>query len=477
MATRVAGNAPSQPSNVVVAATDDSNGTAAPADFERLREILIGDERRALDAAHARIEKLENTQNDLAQRLPGALEAVRSGSETRRMANALIEPVELALGTAVKKSPQTLVDALFPIIGPLIRKAIAEALRNLVADLNSAVESSLSPRGLKWRIEAWRAGVPYAQVVLKHRLTYRIDHVFLSARESGLVLQHQSAPDMPELDADAIAGMLTALGDFVSDSVGGKSGDTLDSFRVGEYLVWVVQGPRANLSCFMRGVPPASLRGLLEQRLEDIHAQFSGVPDKDLRAAGDVALRHEWLQPTTLLSEAGVASEPTQTRPSRWPALLVVLAIAFAIGWSAISRERWHARIEALRAQLNGHAGFVLTGIEARPWRAVTVHGLLDPDAAPLAPEFGAAELGAVTPTLVTAGYLSSDDAIVARRAERLLAPPADVRFAVKQGVLTITGNAPSAWIADAREHAGWIAGVNRIEWALVQYATAKVGA
>ncbi|MEO7064417.1 MAG: hypothetical protein ABI082_11685 [Dokdonella sp.] len=467
MATRVAGNAPSQPSNVVVAATDDSNGTAAPADFERLREILIGDERRALDAAHARIEKLENTQNDLAQRLPGALEAVRSGSDTRRMANALIEPVELALGTAVKKSPQTLVDALFPIIGPLIRKAIAEALRNLVADLNSAVESSLSPRGLKWRIEAWRAGVPYAQVVLKHRLTYRIDHVFLSARESGLVLQHQSAPDMPELDADAIAGMLTALGDFVSDSVGGKSGDTLDSFRVGEYLVWVVQGPRANLSCFMRGVPPASLRGLLEQRLEDIHAQFSGVPDKDLRAAGDVALRHEWLQPTTLLSEAGVASEPTQTRPSRWPALLVVLAIAFAIGWSAISRERWHARIEALRAQLNGHAGFVLTGIEARPWRAVTVHGLLDPDAAPLAPEFGAAELGAVTPTLVTAGYLSSDDAIVARRAERLLAPPADVRFAVKQGVLTITGNAPSAWIADAREHAGWIAGVNRIEWAL----------
>lgn len=470
MATRVAGNAPLQPPHGVVAVHDDAQGAAAPAVFERLREILIGDERRALDAANARIAELENTQNDLAQRLPGALETLRSGSDTVRMANALIEPVELALGTAVKKSPQPLVDALFPIIGPLIRKAIAEALRNLVADLNSAVESSLSPRGLKWRIEAWRAGVPYAQVVLKHRLAYRIDHVFLIERESGLVLQHESAPDMAELDADAIAGMLTALGDFVGDSVGGKSGDTLDSIRVGEYLVWVLQGPRANLACFMRGVPPAVLRGLLEQRLEDIHAQFSVVAGGDMPSAGDVALRREWLQPATLLSEAGEASESAKTPPSRWPALLIVLVIAFAIGWFAVSRERWHTRIEALRGQLNGHAGFVLTGIEARPWRAVTVHGLLDPDAAPLSPVFHAAKLGAVTPTLMSAGYLSSDDAVVARRAERLLALPAGVRLAVKQGILTLTGDAPPAWIANAREHASWIAGVSRVEWALTPH-------
>ena len=468
MTHRAVSNAPPQPVRVAATGADDSGDGAAS--FERLREILIGDERRSLGAAHSRIEELQDSQNDLAQRLPGALESLRSGSDTRRVADALVQPVELALGTAVKKNPQTLVDALFPIIGPLIRKAIAEALRTLVADLNSAVESSFTPRGLKWRIEAWRAGVPYAQIVLKHRLAYRIDHVFLIARESGLVLQHESAPDLPELDADAIAGMLTALGDFVGDSVGGKSGDTLDSVRVGEYLVWVVQGPRANLACFMRGAPPAPLHDLLERRLEDIHAQFTGVPDEDLRSAGDMALRHTWLAPTALLSEAAATNETAQA-PSRWPVLLAVLLIAFAIGWFAISRERWHARIEALRAQLNGHAGFVLTGIDARPWRAVTVHGLLDPDAAPLTPEFHAAELGAITPTLLTVGYVSSDDVIVARRAERLLAPPSGVRVGVKQGVLTLAGDAPAAWIADAREHAGWIAGVSCVEWALTAQA------
>ncbi len=469
MATSAVGNAPppSPPERVVAPDVADAPGAGSVADFERLRELLIGDERRALDAAHLRIAELENTQNDLAQRLPGALESLRSGSDTTRVANALVEPVAQALGTAVKKNPQTLVDALFPIIGPLIRKAIAEALRNLVADLNSAVESSFSPRGLRWRIEAWRAGVPYAQVVLKHRLAYRIDHVFLIERGSGLVLQHESAPELPELDADAIAGMLTALGDFVGDSVGGNSGDTLDSVRVGEHLVWVVQGPRANLACFMRGVPPAQLRALLEQRLEDIHAQFSGLPDEDLRSAGNVALRHEMLQPTALLGKLAGTGEPAQKPPSRWPLVLALLVIVFAIGWFAISRERWHMRIEALRAQLDAHAGFVLTGIETRPWRAITVHGLIDPDAAPLTPAFHALDLGAVMPTLVTAGYLSSDDAIIARRAARLLAPPAGVRIAARQGVLMLAGDAPATWITDAREHANWIAGVSRIEWAV----------
>lgn len=434
-------------------------------DFERLREILVGAERRELEAARSRIADLESTQIDLPQRLPAALESLRVGNDSTRIANALAEPVGQALGTAVRKNPQTLVDALFPIIGPLIRKAMAEALRTLVADLNSAVESSFTPRGIKWRFEAWRAGVPYAQVVLKHRLAYRIDHVFLIERGSGLVLQRESAPDLPELDADAIAGMLTALGDFVSDSVGTRGSDTLDSVRVGEHVVWVVPGPWANLASFMRGVPPAQLHGLLEQRLEDIHAQFSAEPDGDLRCAGNLALRHELLQPETLLREAVAAAESEPKTSPKWPLLLALLLIGSAIGSYAISRERWNMRIDALRAQLSAHPGFVLTGIDSRPWREVTVRGLIDPDAAPLASVVRAAHLGSFEPRIVTTGYLSSDDAVVVLRAERLLAPPGGVRLSVAQGVLTITGDAPAAWIDSAREHAQWIAGVARVEW------------
>ncbi|MEO6687970.1 MAG: hypothetical protein ABIS07_01020 [Dokdonella sp.] len=437
----------------------------APSDFDRLRELLFGDERRELDEAHARIATLEHSQRDLPQRLPeAAIQALRGEGLNPRVAQAFAEPVAQALGAAVQKNRQNLIDILFPIIGPMIRKAIAEALRNLVTDLNGAVESSFSPRGIGWRIEAWRAGVPYAQIVLKHRLTYQIDHVFLIDHASGIVLQHESAPELPPLDADAIAGMLTALGDFVGDSVGQGPSDTLESMRVGEHVVWVIEGPRANLACFMRGVPPNELRVLLEQRLEEIHARIAGTPEADLRSPANTEVWHALLEPASLLREVAAREQPPSKVFSRLPLVLVLSLALLALGWFAVSRYRWNSRIEAVHAQLVAHPGFALTGLTSRPWRSLDVQGLLDPDAQPLEGILAGADLGSIKPTLDLNGYLSSSDAIVERRALRLLAPPDGVRVAVKSGVLALAGNAPEAWIAHARERAGWIAGVTRVD-------------
>lgn len=440
-----------------------------PSDIERLRELLFGNERRALEEARSRLADVERTQGDLPQRLPEALEAIDAGGASPRVARALARPVASALGTAVRENRQTLVDTLFPVIGPLIRKAIAEALRNLVADLNGAIESSFTLRGLKWRLEAWRAGVPYAQVVLKHRLSYRIDHVFLIERESGLVLQHASAPDLPELDADAIAGMLTAIGDFVGDSVGYGDDNTLESAQVGEYVVWVEQGPRANLACFIRGVPPVALRTLLEQRLEEIHAELdtrtdSGRPDEALAASWK-----ESLQPLALTQAAAVDQTDASTEPAapRWPLLLALLVGLVALTWFFASRERWESRVDALRARLHEQPGFVLTGIESKPWRSISVHGLLDPDATPPTAIIEQAGLGDAHVDFVGTGYLSTDDAIVLRRAQRLLDPPDSVQLSMKDGVLSVHGHAPVTWVAIARGRAGWVAGVRKVEWSV----------
>ena len=477
MTIPASGNALDQSSAATVpAATATGEGGVAGAhasgdDFERLRELLLGGERRDLAAARARIEELERAQQDLPRRLPGAaVEALRSGTDNARVASALSAPVAQALGSAVQNNRQSIVDALFPIIGPMIRKAIAEALRGLVDNLNGAIESSFTLRGLQWRLEAWRGGVPYPQVVLKHRLSYGIDHVFLIERSSGLVLRHASAPGLPALDADAIAGMLTALGDFVDDSVGDDSGGSLDSAQVGEYLVWVEHGPRANLACFMRGVPPPELRVLLEQRVEEIHAHVLASPaEAPLHAIGDNALVRELLDPQALLRDAENATSPIATRKASRVPIMVIAMIALAlVGWFAVERWRWNTRVEALRGQLAAQPGFVLGGIESKPWKSLAVRGLLDPDAPPLAPLLAAADLGKVVPRLDTSGYVSTGDAMIARRAARLLAPPATVTVAVHEGVLSLGGEAPAEWIDDVAARAGWIAGVARVESTLV---------
>ncbi|HEU4665912.1 MAG TPA: hypothetical protein VFS55_17925 [Dokdonella sp.] len=459
---------PTAPASAAPAALREA---VAPADdFERLRELLLGDERRDLAAARARIEQLERAQRDLPGRLPdAAAEALRDERGRPRIAAALSEPVAEALGAAVQKHRQSLVDALFPILGPMIRKAIAEALRSLVTNLNGAIESSFTVRGLRWRMQAWRAGVPYAEIVLKHRLAYGIDHVFLIDRSNGLVLHHASAPGLPPLDADAIAGMLTALGDFVDDSVGGDAGGALDSAQVGEDLVWVEHGPRVNLACFVHGVPPPQLRTLMEQRVEEIHARLLALPpDASPRAIGEDAFVRERLEPAALLRDTDEATAPAAARrPSRGPLLALVLLALALLGGYAWERWRWSVQVDALRARLAAHPGFLLSGIDARPWRELTVHGLLDPDAEPLDAVLAGADLGGVRPRLDANGYVAADDAVIARRATRLLAPPPSTAIDVRERVLHLSGTAPQAWIDGALARAAWVAGVAGVESSL----------
>lgn len=443
--------------------TEPEDPASVPAAFERLRELLLGGEVRGLASARERIVALEEAQQALPERLPAALAAAGDAAQAGRLAAALSAPVSAALGNAVRTQPRVLVDGLFPVIGPLIRKSIAEALRSFVADLNGAIESSLTLRGLRWRFEAWRAGVPYAQVVLRHRLACSIDHVFLIERESGRVLWHAAAPELATLDGDAIAGMLTALGDFVQDSVGEASGGGLESVSVGEHLVWVVAGPVANLACFMRGTPPPQLRERMQQRLEDIHLHLGDPAGRDAGAT----VWAPGLEPGSLLSAADVALPERRTR--LWPWLLLLVAGMVALGAWMVRDARWTARVAAVQARLAAHPGFMALGIDTTPWRTLTIRGMIDPDAAPLDAALAGLDLGGVAPTFALGRYVSGDDAIIAARARRLLAPPTGVELAVADGTLSLSGSALAPWVAAARERAPLIAGVTGTEFSLTE--------
>ncbi len=434
-------------------------------DFERLRHLLLADERDKLATAEQRIIELERVNRELAAQLPGLVRA----APAEPMSRALASPVAAALGNAVQRNRASIVDALFPVIGPIIRKAIAEALRGMMRDLNQVLEHGFSRRGMRWRIEAWRSGVPFAQIVLKHSLRYQIDHVFLIERDSGLLLHRESSPGLPDLDADAIAGMLTAIAQFVRDSVGGEGAESLEAVRIGEHLLWVLDGPRASLACFIRGVPPASLRVVLSDRLEQIHAQFpdAGEDTLDDESIARLGLSAN-LEPAALVaasSALGDADAGPRKRPSLWPLLLIGLAIVLALGWYFLHIARWNERVEALQAGLRAHPGFLLTAMDSRPWRQLRVHGLLDADAEPLQPLLDRADLGEVQPSVEVAGYLSSDDAIVLKRARRLLDAPASVSLGVADGVLIVSGEAAGEWIDRRRTQAAWIAGVREVDW------------
>jgi len=252
-------------------ASDAPHEPARDANIDELRALIVGPEQRSLAALQARLDDKEGRAEDLAEVLPRVL---LQHAQDPHFTTALTPPIEKAITTSVQRNPKPLADALFPVMGPAIRKAVAAGLAGMVDSLNRTLEHSLSGRSLRWRLEAMRTGKSFAEVVLIKTLLYRVEQVFLIDRKSGLLLSHVWADSTDVQDADMVSGMLTAIRDFVQDSFKVSAGDSLEALKVGELSVWIEPGPRAIVAAVIRGAAPPDFRNRLQEAVESIHLQF-----------------------------------------------------------------------------------------------------------------------------------------------------------------------------------------------------------
>ncbi len=415
----------------------------ASEEFAELRELLLGAERRQLAQLQRRVEKQQSPEG-LAAQLPEAI-ALRSGRD-RQLARALAPTIDDAITESVRQNPREIATAIFPVLGPAIRKALAEAMAALVESINRAVDHTFSLRGLKWRLEAWRTGTPYAQIVIKHALVYRVEQVFLIHAETGLLLSHAAPPELTVTNADLISGMLTAIQDFVGDSFQQQEGGKLRTFSVGELTVIVEAGPQAVLAAVVRGQSPESLLLKLQEKLETIHLQFAAAfADFSGNAAPFVpaqAMLEECLE--TVLSHHRARAARGRLVWLRWAVPLVLLAAS--LGWLAWAKQRrWSDAVARLRAE----PGIEIVEAERSggTWR---FRGLKDPLAAE--PAVILAGLGADTARLDVRWkpYVSLEPSLVTARARQALSAPASVRFRLSRDTLYAEGAAPLAWVARA---------------------------
>src|SRR5258707_15843421 len=70
-----------------------------------------------------------------------------------------------------------------------------------------------------------------------------------------------------------VSGMLTAIQDFVHDSVSGTEGENLETVRMGDIGVVLTYGPDAILAGFVRGIPPRKLNRAFQDTLDHIEQQ------------------------------------------------------------------------------------------------------------------------------------------------------------------------------------------------------------
>jgi outer membrane protein OmpA-like peptidoglycan-associated protein len=345
--------------------------------FEDLRSILLAPEQKELAGLRRRMESSVARTNDVSTVVAEAIELRRERGGNDELNKALTPSVEEALRESVRKDPTVLAGALFPVMGPAIRKSIAEAIRSMLESFNQALEHSLSIQGLRWRFESIRTGKPFAEIVLLHSLIYRVEQIFLIHKETGLMLAHCVAPNVDTKDPTLVSGMFSAIQSYVHDSFKAAKEDSLDRLEVGDLEVWVEDGPQAILAAVIRGHAPTSYRERLIQTIEEIHRDFGEALEQFNGDSAPFVVAEHRLEP---LLESHFDPRAAAGRKPYW-AWVVIAAFLIAVSiWAAISarnEQKWRDYLDGLRTQ----SGIFVTSVQ-RSSSQIDIYGLRDLSAA-----------------------------------------------------------------------------------------------
>lgn len=456
---------PAPPNQAAEAPAPAPKEPTTQAELTELRRLLIEPEQIQLNNVLERLNNARARAREQSRTLP---EAVRlRNTQDDALQEALAPTVVKALHNSVKQDPRPLAEAIAPLLGPAIRRAIAVALTGLIQSFDQTLQHSLSRQGMKWRFEAWRTGQSFAEVVLRHTLVYRVEQVFLIHKQTGLLLHHVVASGAATQDADIVSGMMTAmqeaLGKFARDSFGSAQETPINTLALGDCEVWFEPGPHAVLAVVLRGHAPDSLRSdFFAPTIEAIHVEQREALehyDGDSAPFGVARPHLEACLQAQFQKGLATRTNPATFKVPRYIQVGAVLLLAAIVTWIFFAwREsgRWQAYLDRLKTE----PGIVITETGLQNGKRY-VAGLRDPLA--VDPDVILRQETLLDPKFVITRwepYQALAPQFILARAHALLNPPPGVVLQFDDGVLTAIGTASHQWSADARRFARALPGV-----------------
>ena len=371
-----------EPHNLSSTADAQSSTIEVSDDMAALRRLIIGPILRKQEALEQRVSELQarlenpgRRSKDCSQILGAAIEQLHN--DNRQLSRELEPEILEGMEQGFRSQPDRMADALYPILGPAVRKLVASLFQRPQAEL----------------------GKPY-----------QVEQLFLIHKETSIILSEAFLYEETQRDADLVSGMLEAIRSFVKDAFALNEFDGMNSIELGDLKVWVEWGPQAVLAIVIRGFPDDSLREQYAEILRQIHSNFY---DELACFSGDSEpFRHlelELGQPEITNEHCAETSRPVFTFPRL--ALGATLAAMMMIAGTVSDNRAWNQLIRALSDEpgivvVNAHNG----------WRQSQVTLLHDPLAIPVDDIVSRSSVGLSTLRITSHAFQSQDPSIVARR-------------------------------------------------------------
>jgi OOP family OmpA-OmpF porin len=422
-----------------------ADNSLSETDLGTLRRLLLGPEYQSVLATNL----IVNDPDKLGELIiPAITQALQVKQSANNFQSAVTPTVVSALMDSVSEDPKPIADALYPVMGPAIRKSISATMSQMTSNFNELLEQSVSPKAWQWRFDAWRTGRSYSEVVLIKNLVYQVEQVFLIHQKTGLLLQHVVAADAITKDPDMVSGMLTAIQDFTSDSFATEQVSGLNSLKLGDLTVLIENGPHAVVAAVVRGSVPGDMQNKLSEVIEEVHLLNN---KKLVNYKGDSS-HFDHLQPvlseclkTQLMNKR--KKEKKKRNKFIKPAIyLSLIALVSAYGYNtykdSLENEEWQKAQDAFKAE----PGMIITEASKRNGQFI-ISGLVDPLAREPSLLINHGTPNNIEVELDFKPYLSMDSEIVIKRLKRRFNVPDSVDIKLQDRVLTLVGRSTQVWL------------------------------
>lgn len=240
-----------------------------PAGINTLKQLLFEEESKRYQELHEKIKDVEQKMEESleAQKLPDAEINALMDQMMEVMPEKLGPTITKTLKVQIKESRDDVVQALFPIIGQMIKKYVQQEMAVLTEKIDKQFEAALSFDQLLLRIKAFFTGVKYSELILKGTHEPHIQEIFIIDEESGILQASYSRNK--SVDQDMVAGMLTAIKSFVEDAFE-QEDQNLETISYDLYQIYIQNFNKFYLAVVMSGVMDATFKS----RLNDTILQF-----------------------------------------------------------------------------------------------------------------------------------------------------------------------------------------------------------
>lgn len=183
--------------------------------LELLKDILFSDDRGAVEDISKRIQLLEliiNEQKQLAPKVNPIIDH-KINAFKKSIPETLGPTITATLKREIKNHKEEVVDALYPILGKMVKKYVAQEIKILSEKIDTQLGFI---KRLKRKFGSWFGGKTEEQMLVGELSTATIEQVLLIERDTGILKASYSVTN--SMDEEMIAGMLTAITSFVEDA-------------------------------------------------------------------------------------------------------------------------------------------------------------------------------------------------------------------------------------------------------------------